>query len=583
VPAVRGLASTYGLTYVPGPWIHSIQIAKGVGSVLNGYESITGQINVSHKNPGNGERLHVNAYSSTGGRLELNLLWKPEMNPRQQQRKIQFSPIFLAHGAMSQLRSDMNDDGFLDNPLFSNVILRNEWHLATDGGLGGQYTASYMHLNNVSGKLQYDPQDEIRSQLWGVNVTTDRYEISAKTGYVFPDKDFQSFGTQLNASWHEQNGNFGFRQYSGQQLSARANLLFASRFSENHKFTSALSWQYDDYHESLDTMEQSTSSVDFTTYNFDRKELVPGAAFEYSWLAGESFILVAGMRADYHNVYDLLLTPRLHARYSFTENSSLKLAAGKGYRTPSILMDNVGMLASNRDIEIQYFNPEFPFGLKMEEAWNFGIIFSQKFEMNHREATLSLDAYRTQFVNQLVMDIEEARVVRFYNLDGQSFSNSVQAELQWSPFKRFDWRLAYRWLDVQTQYVSGLLEKPLLNKHRAFTNIAFETREKDNGAQWRWDATLQWISQKRIPPAGEHAAHTILLKSESYVQLNAQITYVFRTNLELYVGGENLTNFMQHDAIISSEDPSSEDFDASLIWGPVFGRMGYVGFRWKMM
>ncbi len=591
IPSVRGLSSTYGLTYVPGPWVKSIFISKGVGSVTSGYESMTGQINVALKNPDNAERFQLNAYAGSGGRTELNLVFRPARSEVDEDakarnthpKKVQFQPVFLAHAAMSQFRTDMNGDGFLDNPLFSNVILRNEWHLETKHGFGGQYTINYLRMKNVSGTLEYDPLDEVKSRLWGVDITTDRYDFSGKTGYVFEEKPWKSFGSQVSLSWHDQRGHYGFRRYEGQQLSGRVNFLFASRIvNDSHKFTAGVSYVYDDYFEKITYGE--IPPVNLSSLQLNRTEMVPGAFFEYTLNLQDKFILVAGLREDYHNTYGALFTPRLHARYSFSDNSTLKLVSGRGFRTANLLMDNVGILAGNRDIVIQGNDPGGIFGLKMEQAWNFGLILSQKFKLNHREAVLSIDGYRTEFVDQVVLDQEQPTIARFYNLEGKSYSNSLQAELQWTPLKRLDWRLAYRWLEVRTQFSEGLLDRPLVNKHRAFTNLAYETKAKKNGSQWRFDATVQWISRKRLPYTGAHPhdmedTHATSY-SEDYWQLMAQVTYVFRKNVELYVGGENLTNFMVHDAITSAENPSSEYFDGSLLWGPVFGRMGYVGLRW---
>ena len=592
VPAVRGLASTYGLTYVPGPWINTIQISKGTGSVLNGYESISGQINVSHKSVDTADPLHVNAYAGSGGRLELNVVWKELLTRspgeskapliESRHRAASWGMVLLAHGATSSLRTDMNNDGFLDNPLFTNIILRNEWSLKTDYGLGGTYAFNYLHLENVSGKREYDPADEIKSQLWGVQVTTDRYEFNGKTGYVFPKKEWKSFGSQVTVSWHDQQGHYGYRSYVGQQLSTRVNLLYATElFDENNRITAALTGTHDDYTERLGIA--SFPLFELNGLDLSRKETVAGVALEDSWNWKRRMTAVVGIRADYHNQFGLLVTPRVHIRYSTSDKSSIKLLAGKGYRTPNIIMDQVGMLASNRQIVIEGNASDYLHGLKMEEAWNVGLLFASKFKMRHRDAQFSVDVYRTQFDNQVVADMETPELMRFYNLDGKSYSNSAQAELQWSPIRRLEWRIAYRWMDVKTQYDSGLLEKPLVNKHRAFTNLAYETKANAKGAQWRWDATLQWISRKRIPMIELHEGSSAVGSySDSFVQLNSQITYVIRKDLEVYLGGENLTNFIQRDAIAFAENPSDERFDASLIWGPVFGRMGYVGMRWTI-
>lgn len=598
IPTVRGLSSTYGLTYVPGPWVKNIYITKGVGSITSGYESMAGQINVALKNPDTAERFHLNAYAGNGGRTELNLVVGPKKAEEREDHEEEeghehyedhkhIKGSLLAHGALSQLRTDMNGDGFLDNPLFSNVSLRNEWHIDGDGGLVAQLALNYQNINTVSGQLDFSPTDEVRSQLWGVNTRTQRYEASTKVGYVFPGKPWKSIGSQFNALYHDQEGDYGFQSYNGEQRSGRVNLLFASRIlNESNTFTTGFTYVFDDYRDTL--TYDFPSIVNNAPFAFSRQERVPGVFFEYTLKVRDKFTLVAGVREDLHNTYGALFTPRLHARYSINDHTTVKAVGGMGYRTAVIIMDNVGMLASNRFIVIQ--GDAAPtnkyYGLDIEKSRNAGLIFTWKGEVAYRPATLSLDGFITDFESQVVIDYETPGYVNIYNLDGKSFSNSAQAEFQWSPVRRLDVRLAYRWLEARTQYHEGLRDRPLVNRHRAFTNIAYETRKKANGSQWRFDATVQWISRKRIPfVIGNHNEHDnepLSSWSDDYWQVMAQATYVFKTNLEVYVGGENLTNFMVHDAIIMAEDTSSSLFDGSLLWGPVFGRMGYVGLRWML-
>jgi outer membrane receptor for ferrienterochelin and colicin len=603
IPAVRGLSSTYGLTYVPGPWVKNIYVTKGVGSITSGYESMAGQINVALKNPDTAERFHLNAYAGNGGRTELNLVVGPkkageheeheghedhedheeEEEHEHHEHHHHIKGSLLAHAAMSQLRTDMNGDGFLDNPLFSNLSLRNEWHFDGHSGLGAQVALNYQNINTVSGQLDYNPTDEVRSQLWGVNTQTRRYEASTKVGYVFPGKPWKSFGSQVNALYHDQDGEYGFQTYNGEQRSGRVNLLFASRIvNESNTFTTGFTYVFDDYRDTL----LSNFEDDPTIQPLNRQERVPGVFFEYTLKVEDKFTLVAGLREDLHNIYGPLFTPRLHARYSINDHMTLKAVGGIGYRTPVLVMDNVGMLASNRYVMID--GDDSPtdkyLGLDIEKSRNAGLIFTWKGDVLYRPATLSIDGFITEFEKQVVIDYETPGYVYIYNLEGKSFSNSAQAELQWSPVRRFDVRMAYRWLEARTQYRDGLRDRPLVNRHRAFTNLAYETRKKANGSQWRFDATVQWISRKRIPfvinSHDEHDNEALSSWSDDYWQVMAQVTYVFKTNLELYVGGENLTNFMVHDAIVMAEDPSNQLFDGSMLWGPVFGRMGYVGLRW---
>lgn len=565
MPSVRGLSVIYGLNYIPGPWIDQIYISKGAGSVTAGYESITGQINVGMKNPENAESYHVNMYANEGGRLELNALTNQKISDR-------WATTLLVHSELNDTRLDRNNDGFLDNQLKKDLIVRNEWKYTGTKGLRGEYQITGLTQEATSGQNNFDP-DQANSELWGASRNIQQVEASAKTGYVFPLMSWKSFGSQFSGVWHKQDAQYGLRQYTGEQQTFRANVLYSSIIgTTDHKFVTGVSYVHDAYKEQLDSNE------------YVRTEKVPGAFFEYTWTQLERFSLIAGMRIDHNSAYGLFWTPRLHFRYSINEMNSIKLGAGKGYRTANVIMENVGQLASSRTwiIESQADVPGF--GLKPEEAYNFGLNWTSKFRLNYRDASIQLDFYRTQFVDQVITDLDqETHAVYFYNLDGESYSNSAQIEFGWTPARRVEMRLAYRWLDVKADYKKGLLDVPLISTHRAFANLGYVTKPNAKKAQWKFDITGQWIGSSRIPFTGSNPEeYQLEERSEAFVQVNSQITRVFNERFSIYLGGENLTNFRQSNPILSAEDPFGENFDASLVWGPVFGRMLYAGLNWTI-
>lgn len=563
LPTIRGLSTVYGLYYVPGPWIDQIFISKGVGSVTSGFESITGQINIAMKGPTSAEPYYLNAYVNQGGRLELNLHTRQNVSRK-------WATAVMFHTEYNAMEMDNNRDGFMDNPLKEDLILRNEWKYQGDQGVEGEYSITAVAANSRSGQLSGLSEGPGLSDPWRAAVQSRHFEASAKTGYVFPGRSWRSIGTQVSGEYHRQASNFGPRVYNGTQEFFRANVLYASIIGNtNHKFTTGMSFIHDAYDEELDSLR------------FTRTEQVPGAFFEYTWSHLERFTLVAGVRTDRHNLYGWYFTPRLHARYSLTENTSLKAVGGRGYRTANVIMENIGQLASNRTWVIDADPSLGGFGLRPEVAWNYGVNLLHRFNLRYREATLSLDFYRTDFENQVITDLENAREVRFYNLDGRSFSNSAQAEFAWSPARRVDLRLAYRWLEVKTDYRVGRLDVPLVSTHRAFANLAYETRPAKNDAHWRFDATFQWIGDQRLPSTEANpTAYRLDARSDDYYLLGAQVTRAFSKQFEFYLGGENLLNFQQPNAILSAEQPNSQFFDASLVWGPVFGAMAYAGLRW---
>ena len=565
IPTIRGLSTVFGLGYIPGPWIRQIAISKGVGSVTAGYESITGQINIAIKDPVESERYYLNFYGSNGGRLEANVHTRQNVGRK-------WATSIMAHANMNNIEQDNNKDGFMDNALKEMVVFRNEWKFQGDRGIEGTYQITAMQNTIQAGQLNSIDASTIEGGLWTSDYTSTHIEGAAKTGYVWPKFPHRTLGTQFSGEWHDQEANYGERVYSGHQRTARANILYVSLIGNtDHKFTVGGSFLYDEYDETLDSLR------------YTRTEVVPGIYGEYTWSRLERFTLVAGMRLDDNSLYGLFWTPRAHFRYSFSENTSFKLMAGKGYRTSNVIMENVGQLASSRAWIIESEEGVDGFGLQPEVAWNFGTNLMHKFRLNYREASVSIDFYRTEFENQIVTDLENPREARFYNLEGSSFSNSAQIEFGWSPARRWDVRLAYRWLQVQTDYDEGRLDVPLVSTHRAFANGSYETKKNNKGAQWRFDATVQWVGDVRLPNTEANPEeYQLNERSDDYFLVSAQITRAFNSKFELYVGGENLLNYRQPNAILAAENPNGEFFDASMVWAPVFGAMAYGGIRWSV-
>lgn len=554
MPDVRGLSSVQGLTYTPGTWIASIQLNKGAGSVVNGFESVTGQINVELKKPENMDPIFVNAYVNQGGRTELNV----DLNHKFSDK---VSSALLIHGNMRPFELDNNEDGFLDFPTGQQVNITNRWKFSNNKGWEGQLNGRILSENRHGGEI---PKLENPSGYspFEVNWNTNRAEVWAKTGYVFKNAKYRSVGFQGSALYHDYTSTYGTVDYNANQQSGYFNGIYQDIIGNTaHKYRAGMSLMYDQYNEQLGSRQ------------FVRTEIVSGMFAEYTYSYFEKFALVAGFRADYHNYYGLFFTPRMHLRYEIKPGSVLRISGGKGTRTANVIADNQSLLASNRQWVILGDSSIPGFGLKQEIAWNFGTNFTQDFRLNYRPATFALDAYRTQFINQIIVDRETPSVVRFYNLDGRSFATSLQAQIDYSIIRGLDLRLAYRWYDVKATYAEGLKQVPLISSNRAFANISYETK-----SLWKFDYTFQWQGRKRVPPTG--ISGNTSTYSPDLFMMNAQITKSWKEKLALYLGMENMTNVRQLNPIISAHDSQSNFFDSSLIWGPIFGRMTYLGIRY---
>lgn len=562
MPDVRGLSAIYGLTYIPGTWIEGIQLIKGTGSVANGYESIAGQINVELKRPESMEKLYLNAYSNEGGRIETNANARFKLGNN-------WSSALLLHASNNSVKHDKNNDGFLDKPLMEQYVALNRWELRNEKGLHIEMGAKGTYIDNIGGQTNFNLNtDEGTSNAWGMHLVMKRIEGWTKLGKVNLDKPYQSFGIQLFGAYHDQHSFFGLNNYNANQSSFYANMLFQSAIGNtNHKYRMGLSFQFDDYGEMLN------GAI------FDRVEKVPGIFFEYTYSFLDKFNLVAGFRADYHNLFGAFVTPRFHLRYAPVEKTIIRLSAGRGQRTANILSENNGLLASSRQFVILGDDYDKPYGLNPEVAWNYGINLTQHFTIDYREGLISIDFYRTDFENQIVIDLDQSpQQALFYNLEGKSYSNSFQIQLDYELIKRFELRLAYRWYDVKTSYQNGLLTKPLIAENRAFINLAYETRK-----YWKFDYTLNWQGSKRIPYTDSNPEEYRLAKqSPGFTTMNFQLTKSWQKLFEVYAGVENLLDYKMETPILASNSPFGQYFDSSLIWGPIFGRSFYIGIRYKI-
>ena len=566
IPSIRGAAQAFGLTFTPGTWVESIQITKGAGSVVNGFESISGQINAELVKPFSDNKFFLNTYSSLNGRLELNTHFNRRVSEKWQ------TGLYI-HGNYRGEKFDKNNDNFLDAPLANQINVMNRWQY-TDAQNGWVSFLNIRFLNDEkqTGEINFNPTlDKGNTNSWGSEIDTKRFETSLKLGYVFPEIPYQSVGLQLAYSNHQQDSYFGLNVYNIKHESLYSNLLFNSIIGDTRsKFKTGINFTYDKYNELVNTT------------NYKRKENSLGVFFEYAFDNLEDFSLTAGVRVDTHNLLGAFITPRLHLRYAPWEDGVFRASAGRGKRSANIFAENQQLFASSRKIDIDAVGGNI-YGLNPEIAWNYGISYLQKFNLFNKKGDITFDFYRTDFSNQVVVDWENPQAVSFYNLNGRSIANNFQLELNYELAKNLNLRTAFKYFDISTAYKTGKLQKPLQPNNRFFANISYETATKDNGAQWKLDLTFNNIGEQRLPnTATNPAQYQLPINSERYSLLNSQITKVFSNTFEVYAGGENLTNVQQVNPILGSENPFGNNFDSTIVYSPIFGRAIYAGLRFKI-
>ena len=559
IPMVRGASQTFGLGFTPGTWIESIQVTKGMGSVTNGYESIVGQINTEIKKPYNDMPFFFNLFKGIDGRFEANAHLRSKVSDKIQN-------TFFIHYNDRKKVNDKNGDMFLDKPLQDQLNLLSKWQF-TDAskGLVSFLNIRYLDDNKKIGSIDFNEKSDL-SSFWGGEIFTNRFDSSFKLGYVNPNIPYQSLGFQLAYNFHDQESYYGLNDYNISQKSLFLNLIYNSIISNTkNKIKAGLNFSSDDYSEYV-----------FKS-NIDRIDRSLGGFFEYSFDNMNDFNLIFGLRYDIHNNIGSFFTPRLHFRYMLNDNFAIKGSVGTGRKIANVFAENQAIFLSNRKNINKNFDAKL-YGVSPEKATNLGFSLDHKVFLFGGQGNLIFDFYKTIFDNRVIIDFETFGEFNFYNSSlGKSKSDNYQIEFL---FSKNNWNIttAYKKYDVKSYYLSGLKEKPLQPRNIIFFNYGIESN-KVNESNWKFDITYNRLGKQRLMLNPRDNYEFV----DPHFSINSQITRVFSSKFEVYVGGENLNNYKQENPIIMANDPFNKNFDASIIHGPIFGSTYYIGLRYKIL
>lgn len=556
VPLMLSLEIPFGLDHIPGPFMDNISIAKGAATVTNGYEGMTGQINICMLDPlATEEPFYVNAYGNTFGRAELNLYGAQHVSDA-------LSTITMLHGRILEREIDGNGDGFLDTPLFRQLNAVNKWHYNDDE------TEWQFFVHGVLDAYESGNTSTavVRDQRYSIATDIERLESYAKYGLldVIDDLDQSSVALIVSGAIHNMSSQFGERSVDARERTLQAKAVFAATLWEGFQLNTGVSYRWDQVGETLRTDTTSGTQL-------NRTESVPGVYAEATWAPVQPLTIVAGLRSDWHNQFGSRLTPRMHVKWQAGSLTSIRASVGSGWRVPSAITENLSAFINGRTLHL---DPLF----RPEQAWNYGASFTTSFSVADRPIVVDAEVYHTEFSNRVVVDFDRSvRHLWVTNLDGRSYSTSIMAQVQASPVPRLDVGIAYRWLDVQSPYNGTLQVAPMLSRDRVLLTLAWETQ----GAEWQVDGTVSYNGAGRMPTTlGNPMEYSMMETFPGYWRATAQITRRF-PGFDVYVGGENLNGFVQQDPVIAANDPFSRYFDASMAWGPTSPRMVYLGIRWR--
>lgn len=618
-PVMRGIGSGYAMGYIPGMWLESIQVSKGVTSVASGHEAMSGQINLEHRKPAETRRNFLNLYTDSEARTELNYYGIAPVND-------ELSNIVLLHGSLNPLRIDHNGDGFMDSPLTEQVNLANRWLWTPSNGMQLRGGVKYVSDSRMSGQMDFRPFSERRnaaerniSDPWGSQVENRLANAYVKLAvpvgkYVYDEETEASERSNValiaDYSHFLTDTYYGlFKEYRAKQNSGYINGMYSWNIDIRNRLVTGVTFIGDRTRQFLAdgqlTAVNSGGTIAAISREFDedRTQYETGIYAEYNYNYRDMFTLVAGMRADYWFVprsglpkehrSGMLYTPRMHIRWSITPDFVLRGSAGLGSRTTNLISDNMWALATGRMLRLDDSPPgEFDRLDRTERSLTYGGSAMWTFRLgSDNGASLSFDYFHTEFLNQVIADQEfDTQWVYFYNLDGPSYSDVWQADFGWSPFNGFDVFATFRYnktrttlktseTDSEGRFVSATVEKPLTDRYKGIINLQYATKFR----RWVFDFTAQVNGPSRIPTQTGDLADSET--SPAYMMYYAQVTWKAAAATEIYLGCENIGGYMQPHPVITSSVPGFEgnphfpDFNPSLVWGPLMGRRFYAGVR----
>lgn len=571
LPNFRGAALPYGLGYVPGSWMKSLQVSKGNSSVKNGYEAMTGQINVEYLKPEDEQGVSINIYSNTMAKIEANADGNLHIGGNKN-----LSTEVLAHFEDNYSQHDGNDDGFQDEPQVRQYNLQNRWYWKS-GGYMLHAGVGFLKEDRTSGQTIHTHHLAVGNSPYRINIGTNRYEAYMKHAFILDPTHGTNIALMGNMSIHEQKANYGIKHYDVNEKNAYASLMFETNIAEVHNLSAGLSLNHDYLRQNLMLISSSAIPSDYGNLypliNNVESETTPGAYIQYTYNLHNRFIAMAGLRIDHSSVYGTFVTPRFHVKWMPTDFITLRLSAGKGYRSPHALAENNYLMASGRRLMIDS-------QLKQEAAWNYGTSVAFNIPILNKTLKLNAEYYYTNFENQTIIDYDSNPLMLFVgNLNGKSYSHTFQIDASYPFFRGFELTAAYRYNLVKATYGGQLLAKPFQGRYKGLLTASYKTPL----GLWQFDATLALNGGGRMPTPYTTATGTPSWDThyKAYGQLNAQITRNFR-HFSVQLGGENLTNFKQQNPIIGYHDPWTQTFEPTMVYGPVQGAMGYISIRMNL-
>ena len=563
VPALTGGLNTHlGVSFIPGPFIDRIMVSKGIGSVLQGAESFSGQINVLLRESDGNEPLFFNVFA--------NSFLEQQYNAYVMRSFGKWSGMLALHGVGRGQRHDANDDGFLDMPLTDRFSALAKWKYdGADEGVIARTGFKYTWEERLGGQDAYRTDRDLGSAaVYGQSMRNNRFELFNRTEFDLGEG--RALKLHVAGSVHEQDAWYGSTRYSADEQVVYGNLAWATPWLDEHIFTAGASFLMNRLDETVDLGSNPLQKTYAGTYHTD--VVAPGLFAENTLnLFDDALAVITGARVDFRNDEGTVLTPRLFVRYNLDEITTLRASLGTAFRVARLFVQHPAALASWRDIRIER-------DIAPERATTFGVSVTRYYELGPLTGTLNLDLYRTNFSEQVVAEYDDdPRLIVFRNITGTSTADNVMAEIT-GDIAPLTFRLSYTLADVYETRDGVHRSLPFVTRDRVL-GVVTATSADD---AWQATLTAEWRGAQKLPDTRAYPVEFRLPEhGDAYTLLHLHLQRSWDA-FDLYVGAENLLDFRQDNPILNAANPFQPWFEPGFAWGPVKGREVYAGIRARL-
>jgi outer membrane receptor for ferrienterochelin and colicins len=560
-PLSWSVGRPWSAAFLPALWIDHLSLAKGIGSVLNGHDGPAGQIQVFYLPETEEASSAIELFSRTTGEVLGAFRYYDTMG--------RWRKLWLGQGGGTPWESgflqDHSGDGFLDVPLYRQGQTHLKLYRRPASGRLVEWEVGGLYDYRRSGQLFIsEPAQVARMEGWAAFQTIWQVYASGRRGWVWRK------GRGLSLLWHgrlwEQRSYPGLAEYAAKVPSGWVSLIYRQPIGDTR-----LLWNVGLSAYANDIVERLRDPVRLDS-SWRRLEGVPGVASELSWTPSVRWSVVLGVRADWHSYYGWQGVPRLHVRWAYTEGGALRLSAGRAWRVPDPIAENLPFLFSARAWHIEW--PSWP---PLESAWSSGFFWTQAVSLWGGTFRWQVDGLLSRIYNLSVLDIEDPWQVRLYRGEKPAPYQTLFIEVQYAWQDQLRVSVSYKHQEVWWPLRGELRMRPLLPRDR----FTFWVTANPLSRRWQVDLLAAYAGWLRVPStAAWPEAYQRSTTGGFFWIVTPQLTYRL-DQWEVQVAVENLLNYRQPAPVIAAEQPFGPYFDHSLIWGPIMGRMASIMLRYN--